>query len=289
MRSKKEAMRCVLGPEVSDAVLEHLLRAHCMDVQMSIEAYFEVGSELLETTAHIPQDEEPRSAALDLRGERRNVGSERHPPSHPAGGGRRPPRSEGGPRKPFEDLAGMIGNGVNAQDLAPLMVETEGDVSKALELWVQKFRGEGARNKRQAEPESDDESAESYYLRPEQPVPVICNVYDLYWGPDKDGKKKKTNSGLTGVGLGVYHSGIEVYGREISFGFADDGSTGVFEVPSKCAAGVMPNITFKEAIIMGTLNRSKFEVDHLLQRLAQKYKGDTYDLVRKSCLYMCVL
>lgn len=147
------------------------------------------------------------------------------------------------------------------------------------------------------------------------------------------------------MGLGVYHSGIEVFGREISFGYSDDSSTGVFEVaafpaslswffcggmgrnvsllnhdahrpprslthslaaddalgagcvwgqlsvsfdllrqqvPGRCAAGVMPNITFKEAVVMGTLNRSRFELDHLLQRLATKYRGDTYDLVRHA-------
>jgi hypothetical protein len=27
------------------------------------------------------------------------------------------------------------------------------------------------------------------------------------------------------VGLGIYHSGIEVFGREISFGYADAGMT----------------------------------------------------------------
>ena len=51
------------------------------------------------------------------------------------------------------------------------------------------------------------------------------------------------------------------------------------QVPGKCAAGVMPNITFKEGVVMGTLNRSRFELDHLLRRLAAKYRGDTYDLV----------
>jgi hypothetical protein len=40
----------------------------------------------------------------------------------------------------------------------------------------------------------------------------------------------QVNSGLPGMGFGIYHSGIEVYGREISFGYSDDGCTGVFEV-----------------------------------------------------------
>lgn len=31
---------------------------------------------------------------------------------------------------------------------------------------------------------------------------------------------------------------------------------------------------------LGTVFRSRFEVDHVLQRLAAKYRGDTYDIVR---------
>ena len=66
-------------------------------------------------------------------------------------------------------------------------------------------------------------------------------------------------AGLPGVGLGIYHSGLEMYGREVSFGYADGGLTGVFEVPSKCAAGVMPRTTFKESVLLGYMFRSPFE------------------------------
>ena len=35
-------------------------------------------------------------------------------------------------------------------------------------------------------------TAEEYYLRPDKPVKITCNVYDLAWGgEEKDGKKKK--------------------------------------------------------------------------------------------------
>jgi hypothetical protein len=86
-------------------------------------------------------------------------------------------------------------------------------------------------DRRLAECKDEDISptSEHYYLRPEEGVPVVCNVYDLSWGAEEKegGKKKKVNSGLPGMGFGIYHSGIEVYGREISFGYSDDGSTGV--------------------------------------------------------------
>lgn len=66
-------------------------------------------------------------------------------------------------------------------------------------------------------------------------------------------------AGLPGVGLGIYHSGLEMYGREVSFGYADGGLTGVFEVPAKCAGGVMPRTTFKESVLLGFMFRSPFE------------------------------
>ena len=38
--------------------------------------------------------------------------------------------------------------------------------------------------------------------------PVILNVYDMFW----------TNDYTSNVGVGVYHSGLEVYGREYAYG-----------------------------------------------------------------------
>ena len=38
--------------------------------------------------------------------------------------------------------------------------------------------------------------------------PVILNVYDMFW----------TNDYTANVGVGVYHSGLEVYGREYAYG-----------------------------------------------------------------------
>ena len=42
--------------------------------------------------------------------------------------------------------------------------------------------------------------------------PVILNIYDMFW----------TNDYTANVGLGVYHSGLEVYGREYAYGRTSD-------------------------------------------------------------------
>ncbi len=48
--------------------------------------------------------------------------------------------------------------------------------------------------------------------------PVLLNVYDLFW----------TNHVSSRLGMGVYHSGVQVYGREWSFGFHDLEVTGIY-------------------------------------------------------------
>jgi len=267
---KFDAMRSVVGLDVPDEVLEQLLRNAGGNVQMALETFFE--SESKDFVMINSYD----GAGIPLPSEDLGIGTSA------SGHHQASDDSDNTPRKPYESLAALIGSGVNPHILAILMVETQGEVEKALEKYSEARTNPAIL--KEVEKFEKVVTAEQYYLRPEEAVPVYCNVYDLAWGQDdKDGKKKKVNSGLPGMGFGIYHSGIEVYGREISFGYSDDGCTGVFEVPSRCAGGVMPRITFKEAITMGYINRSRHEVDHLLSRLAEKYRGDTYDLVRRNC------
>jgi hypothetical protein len=95
--------------------------------------------------------------------------------------------------------------------------------------------------------------------------------------------KPVLNSGLPSIGLGVYHSGIEVYGREISFGWSDMGRTGVFEIQPRCAASVMPKVTYKKTVVVGTAFVSRADVDLLLSKLVMEYPGSCYDVMDRNC------
>ncbi|KAL1210389.1 DeSI-like protein [Cardamine amara subsp. amara] len=104
-------------------------------------------------------------------------------------------------------------------------------------------------------------------------VPVYLNVYDLtpmnvygYW-----------------LGIGIYHSGLEVHGVEYGYGAHDHSSTGIFEVePKKC-----PGFTFRKSILVGETEMRAKDVRIYMEKLAEEYQGNKYHLITKNCNHFC--
>ncbi|KAJ4902980.1 PPPDE putative thiol peptidase family protein [Raphanus sativus] len=104
-------------------------------------------------------------------------------------------------------------------------------------------------------------------------LPVYLNVYDLtpmnaygYW-----------------LGLGVFHSGVEVHGVEYAFGAHESPSTGIFEVePKKC-----PGFTFRKSILVGKTDMAAKEVRVFMEKLAEEYRGNKYNLISRNCNHFC--
>ncbi|XP_010526233.1 PREDICTED: deSI-like protein At4g17486 [Tarenaya hassleriana] len=104
-------------------------------------------------------------------------------------------------------------------------------------------------------------------------VPVYLNVYDLtpmnvyaYW-----------------FGLGIYHSGVAVHGVEYAFGAHEHSSTGIFEVePKKC-----PGFTYRKSILVGKTDMGPKEVRAFMEKLAEEYRGNKYNLIRRNCNHFC--
>lgn len=104
-------------------------------------------------------------------------------------------------------------------------------------------------------------------------VPVYLNVYDL----------TPINGYAYWLGLGVYHSGVQVHGVEYAFGAHDHATTGVFEVEPK----LCPGFTFRKSILIGRTDLGDKEVQALMEKLSKEYLGNTYNLISKNCNHFC--
>ena len=68
--------------------------------------------------------------------------------------------------------------------------------------------------------------------------PVILNVYDMFW----------TNEYTGNIGLGVYHSGLEIYGREYAYGGHPFPFSGIFDIAPKAASDLGEQFRFKVCV-----------------------------------------
>ncbi|OQS00610.1 hypothetical protein ACHHYP_03269 [Achlya hypogyna] len=94
---------------------------------------------------------------------------------------------------------------------------------------------------------------------------VILNVYDLM----------EANAYMHGLGLGAFHSGVDVGGDEFSFA----GGAGIFTCRPKQADGAV----FRESIHMGYFDGSSVDARRAIEDLRQDFQGNQYNLLTKNC------
>eukprot|EP01012_Entosiphon_sulcatum_P040278 TRINITY_DN53930_c0_g1_i1.p1 TRINITY_DN53930_c0_g1~~TRINITY_DN53930_c0_g1_i1.p1 ORF type:complete len:245 (+),score=37.40 TRINITY_DN53930_c0_g1_i1:22-735(+) len=106
--------------------------------------------------------------------------------------------------------------------------------------------------------------------QPKRPVPVYLNVYDL-------GGSKKMDT----IGIGIYHTGIEVYGVEFAFGGGqqyDPDVTGVFALhPHTACPG------FRMSIALGQTTVTQQQLAWFLKGLEREWPASSYDLLKRNC------
>eukprot|EP00760_Papus_ankaliazontas_P029515 PhM_4_TR4276/c0_g1_i1/m.31814 len=107
-------------------------------------------------------------------------------------------------------------------------------------------------------------------------------VYELI---DEEGYKTKefARDIISSIGVGLYHSGVEVYDKEWSFGAdltnsCDKEMDGIFDVePRTCLT------TFKCSVPLGTTAMTSEQVDALIESLKPQWKAITYHLLTRNC------
>ena len=94
---------------------------------------------------------------------------------------------------------------------------------------------------------------------------VTINVYDLTpmndWGHP--------------FGLGAFHSGVEIDGREYTFA----GGAGIHDTTPRDA----PGATFREAVAVGTFDGGQPRLRECLEKLRPEFAPESYNIVTKNC------
>jgi hypothetical protein len=92
---------------------------------------------------------------------------------------------------------------------------------------------------------------------------VYINIYDI----------NNINSYLWNIGLGIYHSGIEIDEYEYSFG----GIRGIYITKPKSL------IPLRERLLLGTTNKSINEINRIIEYLKHEFYPDNYHLTKNNC------
>ena len=101
-------------------------------------------------------------------------------------------------------------------------------------------------------------------------VRIRANVYDLF----------DANRFAYPCGVGVFHSGIDVFGREYAYGGHPASSSGIFCTPRFKAPG---KVKFRQTLDLGYTDLTLEEVQSLARRMGRKYTGTSYHLLMRNC------
>ncbi|XP_016949387.1 deubiquitinase DESI2 [Drosophila biarmipes] len=104
--------------------------------------------------------------------------------------------------------------------------------------------------------------------------PVVLNVYDLV----------DTNHYTMALGVGFFHSGVQLYGREYGFGGHEFPMSGIFEIqPCNGQAELGEHFRFRESILLGYTHFSSADVQRIVDQLGLQFTGNSYHLTSKNC------
>ncbi|KZV30076.1 deSI-like protein [Dorcoceras hygrometricum] len=111
-------------------------------------------------------------------------------------------------------------------------------------------------------------------------VPVHLNVYDL---TSINGYAYWLGLGASILVLKILVEDVVIHGYEYAFGAHEYPTTGIFEGEPKSCDG----FTFRKSILIGWTDLNEAQVRGIMEKLAEKYRGDAYNLITKNCNHFC--
>mmetsp|Transcript_10627 Transcript_10627/g.14763 ORF Transcript_10627/g.14763 Transcript_10627/m.14763 type:complete len:287 (+) Transcript_10627:2-862(+) len=112
---------------------------------------------------------------------------------------------------------------------------------------------------------------------------VVLNVYDLNPRDAKEKHVTNVNDWSLQVGFGAFHSGVQVYGVEWSFGSSCDDVEAIQPCnPRKCCP---LQYTYRQTVIIGWTDLTKIQVEDLIEAMTEsdRYQGTAYNLLKNNC------
>ncbi|KAJ9443454.1 DeSI-like protein [Diplonema papillatum] len=105
-------------------------------------------------------------------------------------------------------------------------------------------------------------------------TPVVLNVYNLVPPPH--------NTRFSMFGVGIYHSGVVVHGKEYSFGGSSEGADGcgIFNIPPRAA---LPPSMFHSSVPIGDTPLAPQQVAWILNGMGRDWTMRSYSLLGKNC------
>ena len=101
------------------------------------------------------------------------------------------------------------------------------------------------------------------------PEVIYLNVYDV----------SSFNKALNWFGFGFYHTAVEIYGYEFSYGGHDYNISGIVCVE----AGHSVGLVLKERIMVGITYFNEDEIDEVIRNFGHYWKGIDYDPFQMNC------
>lgn len=108
---------------------------------------------------------------------------------------------------------------------------------------------------------------------------VYINVYDILL---------TKNNFTSQFGLGFYHTGVEIYGKEYSFAGGQPFKSGIYAIePKQATRSRGDKLRLHKSIKIGRTHYSQHEVDDIIEKLGHEFRTDDYSVTNNNCNHFC--